>query len=79
MKLFHATSESRFILYPLESRKCDTGCLPIPPRASPTSFGNHEEQHNQPILNKEKVRPDSDWSESEGNILESGKWKLKDD
>ncbi len=73
MKLFHGTSQSRFILYPLESRKCDTGCLPITPRASPTSFGNHEEQHNQPIINKEEMRPDSDWSESERKKFESGK------
>jgi hypothetical protein len=32
----------------------------------------------QPVRNKEKMKTDSDWSKSEGKILNSGKWKLED-
>jgi hypothetical protein len=40
--------------------------LPTTPRAPPSMIGAWEEQHIQPIRNKEKAKTDSDWSESFG-------------
>ncbi len=58
VQLFHRTKTCRFLLLPLEC-----GSATIAP-ASPATFGNWVEQHVQSIRNKEKVKTDSDWSES---------------
>jgi hypothetical protein len=35
--------------------KCDTSCVPLPPRFSPVNIGKHEERNIQPIKNQEKI------------------------
>jgi hypothetical protein len=36
------------------------------PTATPDAIRIQEEQYRQPIIKKEKVKPDSDWSQSLG-------------
>jgi hypothetical protein len=46
-------------------------------RASPATIVYQEDQYNQSIRNKAKVKTDSDLCESEGEILERKKEKLE--
>ncbi len=68
VQLFHLANIGGFLLLPLECWKCDPSHLSFTPTASPTTFGSQEEQHIPPIRNKEKVKTDSEWSESGRNI-----------
>jgi hypothetical protein len=52
VQLFYHTNIDGFLLFPLESRKVDTGCLSLTPRASPVSCGNWKETHIQTTRNK---------------------------
>ncbi len=65
VQLFH-TNTDRFLLWPLEYGKRDISRLPIIHRTSFT-LENQDEQQNKLIRNKEKMKPDYDWSQNFGN------------
>jgi hypothetical protein len=52
------------------SRKCNVNCLPITPRASPTTIGNRLET-------RKRLKTDSSRSDRKRKILKKGKQKLR--
>jgi hypothetical protein len=56
VQVFQHTNTGGFLLWALESDKCDTGHLPIISRAFLATVGNREEQPIQPIGIEEKVK-----------------------
>jgi hypothetical protein len=44
VQLFYYVNFGKYLLLPLGHRKCDTGCTPITPRATPAITGSHREE-----------------------------------
>ncbi len=63
MQLFSHVNTRGFLIYLLESGKCDISRYAMTPGALPATLGNQESNIIQPIRIKEIRKADFDWSE----------------